>query len=361
MAKKSISGLELAALINELQALVRGTVSNIYHLGDKGELLIQIHSNGKQLLKIIPGKLLCLTSVKEAMPERPTGFCMQLRKYLDHAYLKVVEQKDAERIVVFELDKKDKYYLIVELFSKGNIVLTNDKYLIIGALENQNWKDRTVKPGEIYVFPPASINWKNIKEKELFELIHKSEKRNLATSLATDLGLGGVYAEEVCAVAEVDKNKLPKELTTTEGKKLFAALQKFMEQIKKPKGFIYEEQVAPFPLKEQIVHKETETYNEAIDTLNPFELTSPYNKKIQSLHNIIEEQETTIKKHEQSIIENTKKAELIYEKYAPLSKLLEIVKEMKKNKKWDEITLALRKEKKVKSVNLKDKKILIDL
>ncbi len=131
--KKGISSLELAALVNELQFLVKGKVTQIYHQ-EKKEVLLQLHApgKGKSLLKIIPGKFLCLTNEKHP-PIRPTGFCMNLRKYLGNAFIKKIYQQDAERIVVFEFDKKGVYYLVVELFSKGNIVLCDDDWSIISV------------------------------------------------------------------------------------------------------------------------------------------------------------------------------------------------------------------------------------
>ena len=112
MPKKAISSLELAALVNELQFLVQGKISQIYHQ-EKKEMLLQLHARGrgKELLKIISGKWLCLTGMK-LVPLRPSGFCMQLRKYINNAVIKDIYQKDAERIVVFELEKEKRYSLI---------------------------------------------------------------------------------------------------------------------------------------------------------------------------------------------------------------------------------------------------------
>ena len=284
MPKKSISSLELAALVNELQFLVNGKVSNIYH-PEKNILLFQLHApgKGKQLLKIISGKWLCLTTQKENAL-RPSGFCMQLRKYIDNAVIKNMYQQGSERIVIFELEKLEKYFLIVELFSKGNIILTDAKNVIITALESQEWKDRTVKAKEKYVFPPLEINWKELTAKKLQEILKKSEKRNLATSLATEIGLGGLYAEEACKQAEVDLTKVPAEVTEKETEMLVKALKHFLIAITTPKGYLYEEEITPFPLLEKKTLKETETYNEAIDTLKLSEKLSPYQNKILSIY-----------------------------------------------------------------------------
>ncbi len=361
MPKKSISSLELAALVNELQFLINGKLSQIYH-PEKNVLLLQLHApgKGKQLLKIISGKWLCLTQQKENALN-PSSFCMQLRKYIDNAIIKNLYQQGSERAVIFELEKSDRYFLIIELFSKGNIILTDAKNVIITALENQEWKDRTVKPKEKYVFPPLDINWKELTTKKLQEIMKKSEKRNLATSLATEIGLGGLYAEEACKLAKVDLKKLPAEVTAKEAEMLIKTMKNFQKAITTPKGYIYEEEIAPFPLFEKEILKETETYNEAIDTLKLSEKLSPYQNKIKTLQRTIAEQEEAITNQEEKIVIGSQKGELIYEKYTALQKLREIVEEMKKSKSWAEIAKELKKEKKINKINLEKKVIVVDL
>ena len=353
MAKNSIASLELTALVNELQFLIGGKISQIYHQ-EKKELLFQ-------LLKILPGKYLCLSKAKNTVL-KPSSFCMQLRKYLGNASINDIYQKDSQRIVVFELEKKEKYYLILELFSKGNLVLTNTKYNTIGTLEHQRWKDRVVKVKETYQFPATNVNWKKISEKKIKEIIENSEKKNLATTLATELGLGGLYAEEICHLNEIDKKKLPTETTGKEVKLISQTIKQFLKQVENPTGHIYEKQITPFKLVNETETKTTKTYSEAIDTLNPFETISPYEKRIHVLTKMVENQEQAIIKQEQQIDLNTQKGEKIYEKYQPLQKLLDFIKNSRQeNKEWKKITTELKKIKKIKNVNLKSKKLTIDL
>lgn len=361
MPKKSISSVELAALVNELQFLIHGKVSQIYHQENE-EFVLQLHApgRGKQLLKIVPGKFLCLTDTKD-VPLRPSGFCMQLRKYLSHASIKDMYQQESERIIVFELEKLTTFFLIAELFSKGNIILTDKDYMIITVLDRQIWKDRTVKPGEKYLFPTPGINWKKLTEDKLFTVLHDSDKKNLATTLATEMGLGGVYAEELCKRSSVDKDLLPTEVSSNMAKALLEELKKMIKQIKKPQGFIYAEQITPFPLKNELPLHKTKTYNKAISTLNPFNIVSPYDKRIKSLERTITEQQQAIHELETKINLSKQKGELIYDRYTPIKTLLNIVKELRKSKDWNEIALELRKEKKIKAIDLKQKKIIIDL
>ncbi|HLC81933.1 MAG TPA: NFACT family protein [Candidatus Nanoarchaeia archaeon] len=360
MKKNSLASIELAAIINELQFLKKGKLSQIYHQDQ--ELLLQLHApgHGKQLLKIVPGKLLCLTADKYP-PARPSGFCQQLRKYLDQAFIKDIYQQDAERIVVFQLEKPETYYLIIELFSKGNVILADAQWMAIGVLEQQLWKDRSVKAKHSYTFPSPGINWKIISLPDFEKILKKSDKKNIATTLATEINLGGAYAEEICIRANVDKNKTALVLDSKQIKMLYSELKEVQQQIKQPRGYVYDEQIIPFPLIGLKPLKITETYNEAVNLLKPFQQTSPFDKKIANLQRIAAEQQEAINVLKEKIVINKKKGELLYERYASLQKLIEIVAVLKKTKTWTEIASELRQEKRIKAVNLKTKTIVIDL
>ncbi|MFC1686920.1 hypothetical protein ACFL0E_01015, partial [Nanoarchaeota archaeon] len=121
------------------------------------------------------------------------------------------------------------------------------------------------------------------------------------------------------------------------------------------------EQITPFQLTDQKESKKTNSYSEALDTIIISTIASPYEKKIAALGRMIKEQKDAIKKQENLIELNSKKAETIYEKYQSLQKLLDIVKELKKTKDWKDIEKELKKEKKIKRINLKEKKIIIDI
>lgn len=356
--KRNLASLELAALVNELQVLSQAKISQIYHQGE--EFLFQLHTKeGKKFLRILPGRFLNLTQAKETFPP-PSSLCLQLRKYLDQAYIRRIWQKEAERIVIFELEKSEEYFLIVELFAPGNLILTQADYQVIACSHPQEFKDRRIAPKEKYQFPPPALNWKALTEKQLEKIFQKSGKRSLVLSLAIDLGLGGLYAEEVCQLNNLNKNKLPNEIEEKEVKLVIKTLKNFLELIKKPAGYLYEERITPFPLINQKEKQKTATYNQAWDTLKP-ETASPYQTKIDALQRIIKQQAESRQKLQEDVSLNTQKAEAIYYHYQPLKRLLEIVRELKKTQSWGEIEKELKKERKIKKVDLKEKKVVIDL
>ncbi|MBI2667088.1 NFACT family protein [Candidatus Woesearchaeota archaeon] len=361
MPKTTLSSVELAAVVEELQMLIPAKISRVYDYEERGILLeLHVREKGKQLLRIIPGKFLNLTTSKES-PIQPSGFCQQLRKYLDSAIITSLRQKDSERILVLEIEKEQRHSLILEFFSKGNIILTDETNTIITCLERQTWKDRTVKPGEKYLFPPAPINWKEINEAKLYQLLQKSGKKSVIISLATEVGLGGLYAEELCKNAGIDKEKNPKNVSFTESAKIMNELQKIKESLKKPLGFFYEEEIYPFALTDKTPKTITQTYNEALDTLKPFKKKSPYENKIEHLQRTIATQEEAIKIQKEKIIEESRKGESIYENYTFFQQLLDHAKELFKKEGIEAVEQEIKKDKKNMKVDKFRKKIAITI
>ncbi len=366
MPKKSLSSLELAALVEELQQLAGGKITSVYHPAER-ELLLQVHvrSKGKELLRIIAGKWLCLTRSKEA-PLKPSSFCMQLRKYLEGSIIRSIVQEGSERIVLMELEGQKEghntpYALIIEFFSKGNIILTDEKKIIIAVLERQQWKGREVKPGVEYRYPPAAMNWKGLDEGALLSLVQKSQKRNIVTALATDAGLGGLYAEELCLRAGIDKNTLPGKCSSEESKKLHRALKEMLQLVKDAQGYAYGEEVTPFLLMGRTPQQVFRTYNEAVDSLPVSAKASPYEKRIQQLEHTAAGQAEAIIQLEQQVQEETRKGELLYEHYQEVQGLLRRVQELKSKASWEEVKKNLEGDKKVRKVDLAAKRVVVEL
>lgn len=362
MPKKSISSVELAALVEEFQFLLGGKIDALYHPAER-EIVLQVHvrGKGKQLLRIIAGKWLCLTQHKETSL-KPSSFCMQLRKYLEGSILRAILQKDSERLVQLELEGKDAgYVLIIEFFSKGNIVLTDKKGVIVAVLERQQWKGREIKPGLVYRYPPPATDWKSLQEETLLSLLQKSQKRNIVTALATEGGLGGLYAEELCLRANVDKNTLPDKCSAEEGKKLYQALKTMLQLLKQTQGFVYGEEATPFILLGRTPLQVFPSYNEAIAAIPVSEKVSPYEKRIRQLEHTAAEQAEAIMHLERQIQEDTRKGELMYEHYQDVQALLQKVQELKSKVSWEEIKQGLEKNRKVRKVDLASKRVLLEL
>jgi predicted ribosome quality control (RQC) complex YloA/Tae2 family protein len=368
--KKDLSSLEIHYMLKELKLLIDQKIDKIYH-PHKNELILQFHvtGKGKHILRIIAGKYLFLTDIKEESKE-PSGFCMFLRKHISNARLREINQLGSERIVEFIFEKKQgKEILIIEFFSNGNIILTDDKYTILSATEYHKWKDREIKAKLNYQYPKKPANIFNLKLKDIKDTIKNSNKEGIVKTLAIELGFGGLYSEELCLLTKIDKNKKPNEITDKDIKNLLDTVSNLLKN-KINAQLIYKEDdlidAIPFNLElyNKNNKKESKTFSQALD----FYVNSkkevkktPKQKQIEKLQRIIEKQKEKIIELEQKEKKQREKAELIYNNYKLIDEILKEIKKASEKYSWKEIKEKLKGHNIIKDVNMKDKKITIKL
>ncbi|MBW2971197.1 NFACT family protein [Candidatus Woesearchaeota archaeon] len=371
--KFGMTSLDLHYLLKELDGLIGAKVDKIYH-PNKKELLLQFYSRdlGKKILRIVVPDFMYLTEVKHEQPQTPSGFCTFLRKRLDNARLKHVNQLGFERIVelVFEA-KEENYRFVFEMFSKGNMVLCKEDYTIISPLEIQHWSQRTVKPRVKYEYPKKDVNLLELGEEKFASLL-KSKKKSVVRTLAVDLGLGGIYAEELCLRAKLDKNK--KELDAKEITMLYKQISKMLDSSSNPRVYFVDGKavgVTPIELEQSkgLKSKVFESYNLALDSVLTEQLEKSVKKEVLSKHEqrlekmklIVKKQEEHVKKLEQDIEDNNKKAEIIYNNYKTIEQILKELNEISKKHSWKEIREKLKGHKVVKEINPKEKTVVVEL
>jgi len=370
---KQISTLELHFLVKELKYLENSRVDKIYNNG-KEEIYIQLHKSnvGKKILKIIVGKSIFLTETK-SVDERPSEFCLLLRKNLEGKFLDSIEQLEPERILKFAFKSKDEIKnLYLEFFGKGNVILCNNDDVIIDCSIKHKFKDRSILPKQNYEYPNMQYNPFNISKKNIVDLLINSKKDKIITSLATELGLGGVYSEEICLSSNIDKNINPKKINNEEITKILNSIKKIINK-KLNSVIIYKDEeavdVVPIDLEFYKNHnnKKYSNYNEALDEYFTNELNivkreeSVYAKKINELKRIIEEQKVTLKILKEKEGENRKKGELVYNNYQLIKEILDEINNASKKYSWKEIKEKLKGHKIIKDVDVKDKNIVIEI
>ena len=352
--------------------LVNGRIDNIFQ-ADKKEFYIQFHvSNvGKKILRVTD-KLLYLTDNKPEIEIQP-GFCAYLRKQLTNSRLKKITQIDSERIVEFIFEIKDGIRkLVAELFGGGNLLILDEKGVILSAAHYEKYKDRQILPKLKYAYPKMKYYIFGLKLKDLKELLNKTAIENLVKCLAIDLGLGGVYSEEVCLLSGANKNEKPSNLKEKEINEIFAAINKLLNR-KTKAVIVYKEKEAldalPFQLAfyKDLETKEFESFNQALNYYftNEFrqikKKDSPYEAQIKELNRIILEQESTIKSLKDKAEEDKNKGEIIYNNYPLIKDILEEINKASKKYSWKEIKEKLKGHKTVKDVDVKDKKIVVEI
>jgi len=219
--KEAVSSFDLIAVVSELQELVDGHLDKVYQDGDDFYLRVNTSGGGHREVYIRPGKWLCLREKEEA-PESLPPFATALRRHLSNASVTAIAQRGFDRVVVFSLQTERTFDLVVELFGGGNIVLVEDGKTIL-CQRTQVLKNRQIKTGQRYVFPPAGTNPLDI-DRATFHTQVKAGKGATARTLASELNLGGLYAEELCLAAGVDRKTKASSLSEEQLDALFTAL-----------------------------------------------------------------------------------------------------------------------------------------
>jgi len=237
----------------------------------------------------------------------------------------------------------------------------------MSALETKKWKDREIKKGLEYVYPKQKHNFLKLKQNELAELIKTSDKENLVKALAIDLGLGGLYAEELLLRAKIDKNK--KKLIEKEISTLFDKVKELRKLKLSPT--VVGKEILPVDMvsfQDKEKHGFT-TFNEALDnTLTKHIITKKSEthekeatKKISKEERILDNQGEHIIKLKKQADENQIIGEAIYHNYQLIDEILFEITKAKKNLDWKQIKEKLKGHKIVKQINEKNQEVIVEV
>ena len=338
----SLSSLDVHYLVRELRPVLEESfVDKAYESQEeKGDFLLRLRNPkaGKQQLYLKVPEAFFLTEHRYSWPQQPPGFCMQLRKQLGNSQVESVRQHGFERIVEIVFRKGEtRWRLIVELFSKGNVVLVNEEGLIRGVMDLQRWKDRTLRVNAPYEYPPGAKRTPELSLEELSVMLSEND-RELVRFCATALGLGGKYAEELVARAGIEKSKVS--LSGDEIGVLHGELMALFDQELRPVTF--DDDAAPFPLRGWDAAAEAGSFSSAIESLVVAEKTEAIEqeahgavRKVSSKYErIVTEQTAKLEGYRKAAEENQRKGEYIYERYQELSGLLDTLKGLREKGDW---------------------------
>jgi predicted ribosome quality control (RQC) complex YloA/Tae2 family protein len=209
--QREISAIDLRFLEKEWE-LAGGFIRKVYHSPGSERLSLEIFvpQKGTLYLSVLPSWL-SLDKTKLPSPEKPSGFCMFLRKHLSGKRIERLNQHGFERILEMEAGG---LRLILEFVPPGNVILTDSQGIILGTLNTKKWRDREIRPKVMYQYPPERPNPFSM-DIQKFSQFFMQDKR-AASILASDLGLGPEYANRLCAFAGVRPDKSGRSLDEKE-------------------------------------------------------------------------------------------------------------------------------------------------
>ncbi|MBM3309424.1 MAG: fibronectin-binding domain-containing protein [Candidatus Altiarchaeales archaeon] len=345
--KTYLSSVDLNVLSKGLGGLLSGCrFDKAYSLPGNG-LRVRLHASnvGARDLVIYPN-FVCVSSFNYPQLEEAGNFAMVLRKHLEGLVVKSVRQHAFERILEFSFEGKGRFVLIVELFSKGNVILCDQEKKIVGLLERQRWKDRTLTPGREYLYPPSVENPLEMDEGR-FKTLLTGSGRNLVATLAS-MGLGGFYAEEICLQAGLNKMMPAGSLTGEEAEKAYRELKSLASLIEKnavkpaivlDKDGSYID-VVPFEFKTYLQNskKAFSSFNDAIDeyfsSLQSMSLKTEsqrdYSKELGKLQLILDKQQEALARLQEEAIACQQTGDLIYQNKELIEKIVEQIQKARK-------------------------------
>lgn len=369
--KAQLSSLDMCYLVKELEALKESRVGKIYQ-PEKELLIFSLYKTdkGRKLLRIEIGKALFIAEEKEQY-EEILGFGQLLRKHLDGNFLTDLEQLKPDRIIKITFKtKEEKKYLYIEFFGKGNAILCDKHNVIINALEHHEFRERGIKPRLKYVYPIMNYDLFEVDGKQLEKLFKNSKKESIVVSLATELGLGGLYSEEVCLLSNIDKNQNPKNITEKQMQSIINSIKEIVSN-KIDAKVIFDENgnvidVTPFELHFYQKNKKQgfNAFSEAVSYFySQFREVkeSAADAKIKELKRIIESQQQTIAELRKEEHELRHKGEAIYHNYQMVKEILDELNKASRKYSWKEIKEKLKEHKVIKEINEKDRKVVVEV
>ncbi|MDY6958449.1 MAG: ribosome rescue protein RqcH [Halobacteriota archaeon] len=355
--KEDMSNLDVAAVVTELQKdLIDSKLHKIYqHTRDEIRLKLYIFGSGYTDLIIECGKRIHLTKYPRQSPRVPPAFPMFLRKHLKGGRITEITQHGFDRIVEIHIKRGDSSYILIsELFSKGNLVILDEERKIMLPMKHMTFTDRKIKKGEYYQFPISKKSPMEITEDEL-SLIFEESNSDVIRTLASRLNLGGMYAEEICLRAGIEKNRPSKEIAKEELSLIHRKLIELTDPIKEgklePQVILKEGQnIDAIPLELEF-YRENEkekfgSFNEALDeffskkTIEEIieESTKVSDEGKGKLERRIDQQRSAIEKFRKEIASCDMKAEKIYENYNTIEDIIGTISGAReKGYSWSEI------------------------
>ena len=203
MPKSRYALLDVIASTHDLLTSCEGfRVNNIYDINEK-TYAFKLHQSGaagaaagnansgttKKLLLMESGVRFHLTSFTRDKSDNPSPFTMKLRKHLRGKRLNNVKQLGMDRVVAFTFGSNEAtYHLILELYDKGNIILCDYKYEILGLLRSHVFGDSTlVANRQIYpLFNDAVVRSKGKKNKAYDKGEEQEKESNKSVDKETD-------------------------------------------------------------------------------------------------------------------------------------------------------------------------------
>ncbi len=361
--KQVLNNIDLSVIVREIRPDISGKyIKNVYQLDENKFIFTYRSEANKQLLIDIPNRM-HITQYNYDKPKFPPPFCVSIRKHLkDRKILDVYQVEHLDRIVVFEVlgSTGEPMKLFVEFFGKGNIILVKPDNTVLIAKRYLRVNKEQVLPNKEFSLPEQ--NFLDIFEvsPEVLENTCRGEDASVVKLIAEKFNINSMYAEYILSQAGIDRETTAKEMTLEKISSLLAVVANLQGQLErleiKPQIIAKDDKLTqlesfePFTFQRNAnLHvKEFNTYNMAADAYFSQDMAKEGQKKKSEKKKLSKNERILAAQVEQldALKSQSKDYEArgnaLYQYYAPLTKLLEVVLNARKQgMSWDDIVARI--------------------
>ncbi len=232
-----LSDLELDVLISKIYPSIHGKyINNVYSLDElRYSFTIKDYEYALNLhLKI--GIWLSNKYIKERWEG---DFIRNLRNFLEGSKIEGMKVPHGQRIIAMLMSSGTLY---IELFGSSNLICADRSGIIVCALRQEEFKDRKIVMGELYVYP-------KLRGTPILENPEPpyNEKVSVSKHLGFYIAASRKFIEEILYRAGVQRDKQADMLSQEEKEAIKMALEKVIEECKSS-DFMYKYNDGTFSL-----------------------------------------------------------------------------------------------------------------
>ncbi|MFW9881801.1 MAG: ribosome rescue protein RqcH, partial [Candidatus Thorarchaeota archaeon] len=307
-----------------------------------------------------------ITEYDYPIPNYPSQYIISLRKLLKNRRILKISQHQFDRIIIIELSDigAKNWKFVIELFNKGNFLLLDERNIIQIAKKYKKFKDRELLPKKEYVYPLSEDKNFLIINREEFKNLFRESEIEIVRDLSRKIHISGLYSEEICHRANIDKSTNGIRLKNNDFEKLYNSFKQLRNQLlfgQNNAQIIFDKQgnpmsVLPFDIEilSDYEKKYFNSFNEAVDEyyskIDSDVLITPKDQKIvkqiKTQEKILKNQQIYLEELKDRKEKYYRTGELMFANLNSLEKLRSVILDAKnKGYQWKEINNKLEKAK----------------
>lgn len=175
--KTRFSTLDIISILEELQQYVGMRVNQVYDIDNKTYLIKLNQPEKKAVLLIESGTRIHTTEFEWPKNPAPSGFSMKLRKHINNKRLEYIKQCGVDRVLDLQFGSGDAaYHLILEMYDRGNLVLTDWEFKILNILRPRVAGEEKFLVRETYPLELCKQEFNVLDEATLNEYLSKAKE-----------------------------------------------------------------------------------------------------------------------------------------------------------------------------------------